>query len=232
MFGTSEIMYQGRRISGIEPLPRQLVFYLADRGGVERDELLETFWFDVPVDRQTASLYTAMHNIRRFLPEEVIRIEGSTYELNPGLVIKYDVSDFEHACRVANDMPPGDPRRLFALTEAVHIYSGSFLPDYLTDWAIKRRRELEERYLDMLTLHADEALIRGHPLKSLESLRQALKLAPLRDDLNLQYLRLLGLLERRSEAVGHYQKYVQLLSDELGLDPPDSVREAYSQLIK
>jgi ATP/maltotriose-dependent transcriptional regulator MalT/two-component SAPR family response regulator len=231
-FGASEIMYQGQRISGIEPLPKQLVFYLADRGGVERDELLETFWFDVPIGRQTASLYTAMHNIRRFLPEDVIRIEGSTYELNPGFMTKYDVADFEHACRVVNDMPPGDPRRLFALTEAIHTYTGGFLPEFLTDWVVERRRELERRYLDMLTLHADEALTRGHLLQSLESLRQALKLAPLRDDLNLQYLQLLGQLERRSEAVGHYQKYVQLLADELGLDPPESIREAYSQLIK
>jgi DNA-binding SARP family transcriptional activator len=75
-------------------------------------------------------------------------------------------------------------------------------------------------------------MTRGRHLESQESLRQALKLAPLRDDLNLRYLQLLGQLERRSEAVGHYQKYVRLLSDELGLDPPDSVREAYSQLIK
>ena len=225
-------MYQGRRISGIEPLPRQLIFYLADRGGVERDELLETFWFDVPVRRQTTSLYTAMHNIRRFLPEEVIRIEGSLYELNPGLEIKYDVADFKHATRLAEGMPQGDPRRLFALTEAVHAYTGIFLPEYTTNWVLERRRELEKRYLDMLTQHADVALTRGRSLQSLESLRQALKLAPLRDDLNLQYLQLLGQLERRSEAVGHYQKYVRLLADELGLDPPDSVREAYSQLIK
>jgi DNA-binding SARP family transcriptional activator len=199
---------------------------------VERDELLEAFWFDVPVDRQVASLYTAMHNIRRILPEEIIHIDGSVYRLNPGFVIEYDVADFERAVLVAEGMPLGDPRRLFALTEAIHSYTGSFLPEFMTKWVLERRRELEERYLDMLTLHADESITRGHPLRSLESLRQALKLAPLRDDLNLQYLQLLGQLERRSEAVGHYQKYVQLLADELGLDPPDSVRDAYSQLIK
>jgi DNA-binding SARP family transcriptional activator len=102
----------------------------------------------------------------------------------------------------------------------------------MTNWVLERRRELERRYLDMLTMHAGEALTRGHPLRSLESLRLALKLAPLRDDLNIQYLQILGQLERRSEAVGHYQKYVRLLADELGLDPPPAVREAYSRLIR
>jgi two-component SAPR family response regulator len=230
--GASEIRYKEGRTTGIEPLPKQLIFYLADRRQVERDELLEAFWFDVPVDRQVASLYTAMHNIRRILPEEIIQIDGSVYRLNPGFVIEYDVADFERAVLVAEGMPLGDPRRLFALTEAIHSYTGSFLPEFMTKWVLERRRELEGAYLDMLTLHADEGITRGHPLRSLESLRQALKLAPLRDDLNLRYLQLLGQLKRRSEAVGHYQKYVQLLADELGLDPPDSVRDAYSQLIK
>jgi DNA-binding SARP family transcriptional activator len=29
----------------------------------------------------------------------------------------------------------------------------------------------------------------------------------------------------------HYQRYVRLLSEELGLDPPEAVRELYSRLI-
>ncbi len=231
-FSASEIRHEGERVTGIEPLPRQLIFYLADRGQVDRDELLEAFWSDVPVGRQAASLYTAMHNIRRFLPEEIITIEGSVYRLNPGFAIDYDVADFEHAVLVAEGMPLGDPRRLFALTEAIHAYTGSFLPEYVADWILERRRELEGKFLEILALHADEALTRGRPLESLESLGQALRLAPLRDDLNLRYIQLLAQLERRSEVVGHYQKYTRLLANELGLDPPDSVREAYSQLIK
>jgi LuxR family maltose regulon positive regulatory protein len=231
-FGASEIRYEGERLTGIEPLPRQLIFYLADHGQVDRDELLDTFWFDVPIGRQTSNLYTAMHNIRRFLPEEIIEIEGSIYRLNPGFVIEYDVAHFEHAARVAENMPLGDPRRLFALTEATHAYTESFLPEYFTEWALERRRELEDRFLGILTLHADEAMTRGRHLEAMESLRHALKLAPLRDDLNLQYLQLLGHLERRSEAVSHYQMYVRRLADELGLDPPNSVREVYSRLIK
>ena len=63
------------------------------------------------------------------------------------------------------------------------------------------------------------------------SIRQALDIEPLRDDLNLRYLELLKLLDRRSEAIGHYQRYVRLLADELGLDPPDPLRELYTRLI-
>ena len=128
-------------------------------------------------------------------------------------------------------MPPGDPRRFFALTEAINVYIGSFLPEYATDWVLDRRRALENRLMKLLTLHVEEALARGQTLQAVNSLRMALKIDPLRDDINLRYLELLGQLDRRSEVVSHYQRYVRLLADELGLDPPEPVRELYTRLI-
>ena len=96
---------------------------------------------------------------------------------------------------------------------------------------MERRRGLGFSFLELLTTHAEEALVRNQPLRALGSLRRALALDPYRDDINLRYLETLGLLERRSEIVAHYQQYVQLLSNELGLDPPESVRVLYSRLI-
>jgi DNA-binding SARP family transcriptional activator len=47
----------------------------------------------------------------------------------------------------------------------------------------------------------------------------------------MRYLELLGELNRRSDAISHYQKYIRLIMDELGLDPPESMRELYARLI-
>ncbi|OGO09018.1 MAG: hypothetical protein A2Z66_08095 [Chloroflexi bacterium RBG_13_66_10] len=229
--GASDILILDRRASDLEPLPRQIVFFLADRKQVERDVLLETFWPGVPVGRQVSSLYTAVHAIRRTLGKDIVAIEGSLYGVNPAEAVRYDVGEFEHAAAVAAAMPPGDPRRFFALTEAVNAYTGPFLPEFLTEWALENRRSLEHHFLQLLTLHAEEAMVHGDPLRAVESIRLALKIEPLRDDLNLRYIELLGRLQRRSEAVGHYRRYTQMLADELGLDPPDAVREAYSRLI-
>jgi ATP/maltotriose-dependent transcriptional regulator MalT/DNA-binding SARP family transcriptional activator len=229
--GASEIRYQGERVPDLEPLPRQLLFFLIDRKQAERDQLLEAFWPEVPVGRQVSSLYTAMHSLRRVLDRDVIRIDGSVYGINPECEVRYDVDEFERAADLALGMPPGDPRRFFALTEAVNIYVGIYLPEFSSEWVLVRRRMLEGRFLQLLTLHAEEALVRGQPLQAVSSFRQALQIDPLRDDINLHYLELLGLLNRRSEAVGHYQKYVRLLAEELGLDPPEAVRQAYARLI-
>jgi two-component SAPR family response regulator len=128
-------------------------------------------------------------------------------------------------------MPSGDPRRLFALTEAINAYRGPFLPSFTSNWIIDRRRLLERKILGILILHAEEALVRGLPRQAIESLRRAVELEPLRDDLNFRYLEVLGRLERRNEVVGHYRRYVRLLADELGLDPPDALRNLYERLI-
>jgi len=132
---------------------------------------------------------------------------------------------------VAESLPRGDPRRFFALTEAINSYGGRFLGEFASDWVLERRRELEGRFLDLLLQHGEEALVRDQPLRAVNSLRRALTIDSYRDDLNMLYLEALGRLERRSEIVAHYQTYVRLLADELGLDPPDSLRELYTRLI-
>jgi len=230
-FGGAEVEHRGKRIAELEPQPRQILFYLADNVPAERDRLMEALWPEAPASRQTASLYTGLHSLRQALGKDIIHIEGLLYQINPGYVLHYDVAEFEQVAAMAEGLPTGDPRRLFALTEAIHACNGAFLPEFGSEWVDDRRQALEARFLRLLTAHAEEALARGQLGDAVDSIRQALDIEPLRDDLNLRYLELLKLLDRRSEAIGHYQRYVRLLADELGLDPPDPLRELYTRLI-
>jgi LuxR family maltose regulon positive regulatory protein len=229
--GKVELQNTKSDINSLKPLAREVLFFLVDNQPVERDVLLETFWPHYPPGRQVANLHTAIYSLRRLLGKEMIEHEGSSYALNGEWRVEYDVERFERTARVAEGLPLGDPRRMFALTEAINSYSGPFLPEFDSDWVAERRRELELRYLDLLGQHAQEALVRDQPSRALRTLRQALELDPLRDDTNLRYLEALGRLGRRSELVEHYQQYTRMLSIELGLDPPETVRELYTRLI-
>jgi LuxR family maltose regulon positive regulatory protein len=230
-FGGSEIEFRGERVRDLEPLPRQILFYLADHVPAERDRMMDAIWPDVAATRQTSSLYTGLHALRQALGKNIIQIEGSLYRIDPDYVVQFDVIEFEQVAEMAERLPSGDPRRLFALTEAIHACNGQFLPEFSTEWVNERRRELEARFLRLLTAHAEEAMARGQPGQAVDSIRQALSIEPLRDDLNLRYLELLHQLDRRSEAIGHYQHYIQLLSSELGLDPPPALRDLYRKLV-
>ena len=217
--------------SAYQPMATEVLCYLLDRGRVARDQLMETFWPEYAPGRQVSSLHTAIYSNRRELGKEAINFDGTVYRLDPELSVQYDVAKFEQAASIAEGLPPGDPRSMFALTEAVNLYGGQFLPEFDTEWVNERRRALELQYLDLLANFSEEALIRGRASEAVARLREALSLDPLRDDTNRYYLEALGRLGRRSEIVAHYQEYVRALAEELGLDPPEGVRELYDRLI-
>lgn len=229
--GETKISAGGRRIIDLEPLPRQVLFYLAGEGPVSRDILLEDIWPGMTIDNALSSLYNATHSLRTAIMEDLIFIEGNRYQVNPEISVKYDISEFEQATEIAEAMAAGDPRRLFALGEALNAYGGSFLPEFTADWVLMRRSELERRCLFTLNEHASEALALGKDEYALKSLRKAISLDPLRDDLNMRYLELLSQMGRRSDAVSHYQAYCRLLAEELGLDPPQEARNLYERII-
>jgi LuxR family maltose regulon positive regulatory protein len=229
--GQTRALGGGQDAADLKPLAREVLFFLVDYGQVERDVLLESFWPHHPPGRQVANLHTAIYSLRRMFGKDVILHEGTAYSVNLENPLEYDVERFERAADVAAGLPLGDPRRMFALTEAINSYGGPLLPEFSSDWVLERRRTLELRYLDLLAQHAQEAMMRDQPARALQTLRQALEIDPYRDDTNMHYLEALGRLGRRSEVVEHYQRYVRLLSDELGLDPPDVVRELYTRLI-
>jgi two-component SAPR family response regulator len=229
--GDASVQRSDEQFAELKPLTREVLFYLIDHQRVDRDVLLETFWPDYPPGRQVANLHTQVYSLRRTFGKESILFEGTIYSLNPEYPFEYDVHRFERAAAIAEGLPPGDPRRMFALTEAIYSYGGSFLPEFTTSWVFERRRALESHYLDLLTRHAGEAVVLGQHERAVNSLRQALQIDPLRDDTNMLYLEVLGLLNRRSEVVAHYREYVDLLRADLGLDPSEDIRDLYNRLI-
>ena len=229
--GTAQIRINGRELTELKPLTRELLIYLVDHQRVSRDQLVEAFWPHHPPGRQTSNLHTAVYSIRRSIGKDSVVLDGTVYTLVPDLRIDFDVARFEHAAGLAESLPRGDPRRMFAMTEAVSSYRGSFLPEFSSEWVVDRRRTLEMRYIDLLADHSEEAVVRNQLVKAASSLREILRLEPFRDGANSMYMEVLGQLGRRGEIVTHYQQYVRQLAEELGLDPPEELRELYSRLI-
>jgi two-component SAPR family response regulator len=221
--GQAVIRSAGGKGEGLQRIARELAFLVLDSGRVERDALLEIFWPEHSPGRQTANLHMAAYQLRQALGKNLLVLEGATYSLGTSASIEYDVRRFERAASLAERLPPGDPRRMFALTEAVASYGGPFLPDSDSLWVVERRRQLQARYLDLLVAAADESMVRNQVSRAATLLREALGHDPLRDDLHR--------LGRRNEIVELYQRYVRALADSFGLDPPDHLRELYGRLI-
>jgi ATP/maltotriose-dependent transcriptional regulator MalT/DNA-binding SARP family transcriptional activator len=229
--GQSTIRVAGRQTDGLKPMAREVAFYILDTGPVERDIVVETFWPEHSPGRQTANLHMAVYQLRQLLGKDSLTLEGSAYSLQTAGTLEYDVRRFERSATIAERLPIGDPRRMFALTEAVNSYGGAFLPESDSAWVMLRRRQLQSRYIDLLIAGAEESLTRDQVARAAQLLREAVAHEPLRDDLHEQLMRALHRMGRRNEIVELYQRYVRALSEDLGLDPPDQLRDLYTRLI-
>jgi len=229
--GRTLILQEGRPLKGLKKQAKEIFLFLADRKLAPKDLIAELFWPDYGRGRRAANTHTAIHSIRSVIGKSAITLEDDVYSLGLGSDFSYDVDEFLRAAEVAERLSAGDPRRLFALTEAVRLYGGPFVPNSTSPWVLDRRRELEAKYLDLISALASEALVRDQPQRVLDQLRRGLAIDPLRDDFNLRYLEALARLGQVSEVSLHYQRYARLVRDELGIDPPDELRKLYARLI-
>jgi DNA-binding SARP family transcriptional activator len=230
--GGAQVALGGNDLHTTKPQLREVLYYLVDHRTVPRDELGEVFWQTSPPGKRNANIHMAIHSLRRWVGRDVVELEAGSYQLSPSLEVAYDVASFLRARGIALALARGDPRRYFALTEAVNSFTGEFLAEFSSNWVVERRRGLELQYLEVLSAYGEEALTRDQPQRAVEHIRRGLAIDPYRDDLNAQYMEALGRLGRRSEMVSHYQRYTTLLESELGLDPPREVRELYARLIR
>ncbi len=115
--------------------------------------------------------------------KDFICLDGVVYSPSSDVDLAYDVR-VRATARVAQDLPVGDPRRLFAFTEAIRQYGVHSCSSQNPIGWLNVRRNLEMLYLDLISQHADEALMRDQPLRAVQHLQDALAIDPYRDDLN------------------------------------------------
>jgi DNA-binding SARP family transcriptional activator/ATP/maltotriose-dependent transcriptional regulator MalT len=232
--GAAQVLRDGQEIpkaSWGAQRPRELLFYLVDHMPVARDQVLNTFWPDMPQSRAVANLHQTLWRMRKAIGTEVITLDETGFRPAPGLIIHSDVIQFEALGRAAVSFAQSDLRRLGALESAVTLYTGEYLSDISADWADSRRRSLSELFVRLLSEYADELLALTRYSDAREALTRALTVEPLRDDLHGRMLVCLAALGRRFEVVDHYRRYRETLRTELGLDPPANIRSLYSTLI-
>jgi DNA-binding SARP family transcriptional activator len=234
LLGPSQVRRDGREIPRGEwssPRPRELFFMRIDCAPHRRDEVLSTFWPDMPQPRAVANMHQTLYRLRRAVGQEVAVLDESGFRLAPGLNVRSDVAQFEALARAALNFNPSDLRRLGALEAAVALYTGEYLADLDADWITARRAALAELFVRLLIEYADElmALTRYGDARGI--LARALGLEPLADDLHGRMLMCLAALGRRHEVVDHYRRYRDTLRTELGLDPPTETRSLYARLI-
>jgi DNA-binding SARP family transcriptional activator/tetratricopeptide (TPR) repeat protein len=199
-----------------------LLSYLAaatPRGFQRRDTITGLLWGELSQERARGALRQALYHLRQFLGEGVVVTRGDEEIGLDADRFWSDVAAFE------------DGLERGAREESLDLYRGDLLQGFYVSgapefehWLDERRRELRERARVAGWESAQSAEAEGNATEAARWARQALRLAPLDEELVRQVIELLGRLGDRSGAVREYEAFATRMAEELELEPAAETR--------
>ncbi|MBE2271215.1 MAG: tetratricopeptide repeat protein [Anaerolinea sp.] len=213
-----------------------LLVYLAyERREHQREWLASLLWDDLPQDRALGNLRTALSNLSAQLDEYLI-ITRQTVMLRPEADCRVDaleLLDAVQASSVALNAPTAQ-----SLTAALALYKGDFLAGFnlrdgenFSRWRTVEAERLQSQVLGAYQRLVRYALERGDFEAGIGYARHALSLDPLSEEAHRNLILLLARSGQRSAALAQYETCVQLLQDELGIDPEPETSKLVEQIL-
>ena len=204
-----------------------LVAYLAfNRAKPQSRETLATLLWGSQADAQARqNLRQALTTLRRVLGDVVVSRDDAVAITPEALTC--DAQEFEALCADGT---------LDALTKAVDLYKGPFASglsikeDGWIEWVAGVRTRLDQLAAKAMTRVGEHRLAQGQPEHALTLGERALTLDGFGEDSHRLVIGSLAASRRRTDALRHYERLVELLRRELGVDPEPATRSLVDQL--
>lgn len=211
----------GESIS-IAPAGQRVVALLALHQRQSRARIAGTLWPETYEGQALASLRSTLWRLQLRLPRLLAR-SGQELELNPELQVDaHEMASAAHRLLAYHPIPEQHtrPDDLQTLT-----HSGKLLPGWHDDWVMVERERLHQLRLHALEALAENLVSSGGYAKALEVALAAVAGEPLRESANRLVIQIHLLEGNPTEAMRHFDRYRQLLRDELALPPSTAIRE-------
>jgi DNA-binding SARP family transcriptional activator len=213
---------------------KEILSYLAvnRRTPVPRETLASLISGDCPTDRSRKYLRQALWQLRADLSAggnpgcaRIVNVAGGWAELVTDDHVWIDVAEFERAAGMPAHMARGSRSRdMKLLQQAVELYRGELLQGWYQDWCLSERERLKQIYLEIL----DELLTHFEATRNVEAgvayATLALRSDPARECTHRSLMRLYCLAGDRASAIHQYERCVETLRTELGMEPDDETR--------
>ncbi|MFC6920239.1 ATP-binding protein [Meiothermus taiwanensis] len=202
--------------------PTYLLVYLACQGAwVERERLADLLWPDSPEEEARHNLRVNLHRARSLPWAEALEVERDRLRF----AVQTDVALFRAALGRAD------------WEAAVKLHRRPFLQGFpwhntpaLEDWAALERESLLEAWQQAAQRHAETLQqAQQHP-EACRLLAEILRYNLLSEDVLQNYLRAAYLAGQREAALRLYERFVQELERELGLEPMRATQELAASL--
>lgn len=224
-FGRPIVEYGGQEITDLEwrseKSKEMFFFFLCNRRPLRKDEIVAALWPDLSDDKTTSAFHSNMYRLRKALYSDVIAKDSGRYILDPRGRFNFDVEDYQSALQEADGLSKDNPRRIELMERALSLYRGQFAPDFYSEWAENLRWQTEEQYMGLLASLAAAYTDAKEYKKSADLCQRILEL----DEFNeAAWHRLMTnyVLSGQEEAAKYcYNRYVQIVSEDLDGDVPD-----------
>lgn len=212
LFGALRVTENERVVNVAGSRAVSLLAYLVlhPRARHTREALAELLSPDAPAERVRRNFSDALYRLRSTLGPGWLDVEGETVALRGGPDLWVDVWEFERLAARTD---------LAALEAAAALYKGDLLPEIYDDWILLPRLSLQEKYLSVLETLTTRYEAQSDLPRALSYARQLIAADSLRESAHQSYLRLLGRLKRRAQALAHYEYMRQRFRAELGIEP-------------
>lgn len=223
--GPAKVLRDGQPITNAQwesATSKEMFFLLLEHPcGLRKDQILEIFWQDKPLQRADSNFHSTLHRLRRALSKNSILHEDGWYRLNPRLKYEYDVQAFESELDRSAEFK-GEPQRAAdCLRRAISLYKGDFLEEFFSDWPFLRREALRNRYVNALLTLGDLHVEEGEYLRAIELYQQALIRDPYREDALQRIKDCYTRMGSHSMARDYHQRWLKLYKAELDDSPAE-----------
>jgi len=210
---------------------RELFFFLlAHPEGVRRDQVGALFWPDLPPSRMNTVFHTVLYRLRRALFNDCVVYQEGRYRLNDQVQWWYDVQEFERLLDEAAEAQSPE-EQIGRYQEALALYRGDYLEEFYSDWCQQERERLRERYIAAAMRLADLYLERGEPESAIGVCQAVLARDRYQERAYHRLMRAYAATGDRTAAIKAYRQCVDLLREDLGLDPLPETEDLYRQIL-
>ncbi|MCE7982873.1 MAG: hypothetical protein DYG89_16950 [Caldilinea sp. CFX5] len=232
LLGTPKLLRDGKVVSGFITRKAEALFYylaITERPHT-RAALATLLWPEMSEQNARKNLRDVIASLRKLVGDHLL-ISHQTVAMDLTQSCWVDVAELSKVLT--------DPRNaaLDDLREAVGLYHGEFLEGFyivhaspFDEWTRQKREEYHTLVLNGLHLLADRYLAAGEYDPGLTATRRLLLLDPWNEEAHRKQMILLALTGQRSAALAQYQSCVQILADELRVEPMPETTALYRQM--
>jgi DNA-binding SARP family transcriptional activator len=240
ILGPLELSADGRVLPLGSPKQRALLGLLLVHTNetLSRDRLIEELWAETPPATVESALHVYLSRLRRLLDSAgaggaLVR-EGYGYRLRVEPE-ELDANRFDRLAGDGSEALAAGRAELAAdyLRQALALWRGPALADLQSErFAISAGARLEEERVSALEQRLEADLTLGRHRQLISELETLVAEHPYRERLRAQLMLALYRAGRQAEALGAYREARRTLTDELGLEPSQELKELEQAILR